>query len=269
MAAPPCGGWLAPPANAGRGVLVYDAFSKRIRHGLGNVFAGFVTMRALAFLSNRSLVVCDAGVLAPFLEPAGGWTYGDAAACAAPARGLPCDRGFFAASAAAAARSAGRVRCDCHRSFLHELAADPSIDVASLLGPAPCGAGAEAAFRHARSAAYRCRLRRRKRATRLREGVARPRARRRRLTAAPPRQLPGDGGARRGALRRGPVARRLRRGRARPREAPACLAAWNSNLQPEFNVRICDSFDASSSAVLRELDESNRFVQKSAESTSI
>ena len=50
-----------------------SAFSKRIRHGLGNVFAGFVTMRALAFLSNRSLVVCDAGVLAPFLEPAGGW----------------------------------------------------------------------------------------------------------------------------------------------------------------------------------------------------
>ena len=161
MAAPPCGGWLAPPADAGRGVLVYDAFSKRIRHGLGNVFAGFVTMRALAFLSNRSLVVCDAGVLAPFLEPAGGWAYGDAAACAAPARGLPCDRGFFAASAAAAARAAGRVRCDCHRSFLHELAADPSIDVASLLGPAPCGAGAEAVFRHARSAAYRCRLRRR------------------------------------------------------------------------------------------------------------
>jgi hypothetical protein len=44
---------------------------------------------------------------------------------------------------------------------------------------------------------------------------------------------------------------------------------WKSNLQPDFNVRVCDSFDASSSAVLRELDESNRFVQKSAESTSI
>jgi hypothetical protein len=44
---------------------------------------------------------------------------------------------------------------------------------------------------------------------------------------------------------------------------------WHSNLQPDFNVRICDYFDASSSAVLRELDESNRFVQKSAESTSI
>ena len=44
--------------------------------------------------------------------------------------------------------------------------------------------------------------------------------------------------------------------------------AWNSNLQPDFNVRVCDRFDASSSAVLRELDESDRFVQKSAESTS-
>jgi hypothetical protein len=44
---------------------------------------------------------------------------------------------------------------------------------------------------------------------------------------------------------------------------------WNSNLQTDFNVRVRDSFDATSSAVLRELDESNRFVQKSAESTSI
>ena len=44
---------------------------------------------------------------------------------------------------------------------------------------------------------------------------------------------------------------------------------WKPNLQPDFNVRICDSFDASSLTVLRELDESNRFVQKSAESTSI
>ena len=57
---------------------------------------------------------------------------------------------------------------------------------------------------------------------------------------------------------------------------PACFplhaaseAAWNSNLQPDFNVRVCDRFDARFSAVLRELDESNRFVQKSAESTSI
>ena len=35
---------------------------------------------------------------------------------------------------------------------------------------------------------------------------------------------------------------------------------WKSNLQHDFNVRVCDSFDASPSAVLRELDESNRFV---------
>ena len=49
----------------------------------------------------------------------------------------------------------------------------------------------------------------------------------------------------------------------------ASLAVPNSNLQPDFNVRICDGFDKISSAVLRELDESNRFVQKSAESTSI
>ena len=52
--------------------------------------------------------------------------------------------------------------------------------------------------------------------------------------------------------------------RFRPR-----AAVWKSNLQPYFNVCVCDSFDASSSAVLRELDESNRSVQKSAESTSI
>ena len=47
------------------------------------------------------------------------------------------------------------------------------------------------------------------------------------------------------------------------------VPVWKSNLQSEFNVRVCDSFDASSLAVLRELDESNRLVQKSAESTSI
>ena len=46
-------------------------------------------------------------------------------------------------------------------------------------------------------------------------------------------------------------------------------AVWKSNLQPDFNVSVCDGFDASSSSMLRELAESNRFVQKSAESTSI
>ena len=46
-------------------------------------------------------------------------------------------------------------------------------------------------------------------------------------------------------------------------------AAPNSNLQLDFNVSVRDSFDATSSALLRELDESDRFVQKSAESTSM
>ena len=46
-------------------------------------------------------------------------------------------------------------------------------------------------------------------------------------------------------------------------------AVCKSNLQPDFNVRVCEWFDTSSSAVLREHAESNRFVQKSAESTSI
>jgi hypothetical protein len=41
----------------------------------------------------------------------------------------------------------------------------------------------------------------------------------------------------------------------------------NSDLQLDFNVSVRDSFDAASSAGLRELDESDRFVQKSAEST--
>ena len=44
---------------------------------------------------------------------------------------------------------------------------------------------------------------------------------------------------------------------------------WKSNLQIDFNVSSLDSFDTSSSSVLRELDASNRFVQKSPESTSI
>ena len=41
------------------------------------------------------------------------------------------------------------------------------------------------------------------------------------------------------------------------------------NLQPDFNVNVFECFDTSSSAGLREPDESNRSVQKSAESTSI
>ena len=46
-------------------------------------------------------------------------------------------------------------------------------------------------------------------------------------------------------------------------------AVWKSNIQPDFNVRAIERIAPESSAVLRELDESNRFVQKSAESTSI
>ena len=46
-------------------------------------------------------------------------------------------------------------------------------------------------------------------------------------------------------------------------------AVWTSNLQPDFNVRVIERFGPDSSALLRGLAESNRFVQKSAESTSI
>ena len=56
------------------------------------------------------------------------------------------------------------------------------------------------------------------------------------------------------------------------REAAAagrCASVWKSNLQPDFNVRVIERFGPDSFAVLRELDESNRSVQKSAESTSI
>ena len=45
---------------------------------------------------------------------------------------------------------------------------------------------------------------------------------------------------------------------------PVC----ESNLQPDFNVRVIERFGPDSFAVLRKLDESNRFVQKSAKSTS-
>ena len=58
------------------------------------------------------------------------------------------------------------------------------------------------------------------------------------------------------------------RGDGAPREL-WCVGAWKSNIQPDFNVRVCECFDARPSAVLRELDESDRFVQKPAESTSI
>ena len=48
----------------------------------------------------------------------------------------------------------------------------------------------------------------------------------------------------------------------------ACWAVWKPNLQPDFNVRVIERFGPDSSTALQELDESNRFVKKSAESTS-
>ena len=51
--------------------------------------------------------------------------------------------------------------------------------------------------------------------------------------------------------------------------AAALGTVWKSNLQPDFNVRVIERIAPNSFAVLRELDESNRSVQKSAESTSI
>ena len=45
---------------------------------------------------------------------------------------------------------------------------------------------------------------------------------------------------------------------ARPSPVGRCVAIKSST---DFNMILCDSFDASSSAVLRELDESNRSVQ--------
>ena len=48
-----------------------------------------------------------------------------------------------------------------------------------------------------------------------------------------------------------------------------CVAVWKSNLQPDFNVRVIERFGPASSNAFRELDESDRFVQKAAKSTSI
>ena len=46
-------------------------------------------------------------------------------------------------------------------------------------------------------------------------------------------------------------------------------AARESHLRPDFKVSVFECFDTSTSAVLRELDESHRSVEKSAESTSM
>ena len=44
--------------------------------------------------------------------------------------------------------------------------------------------------------------------------------------------------------------------------------AWGSHLPPDFNARVIERLAPASFAVLRELDESSRFVQRPAESTS-
>jgi hypothetical protein len=46
-------------------------------------------------------------------------------------------------------------------------------------------------------------------------------------------------------------------------------AVWKPNLQPDFNVSVIERFGPDFFAGLRELDESDRSVQKSAESTSM
>ena len=114
----------------------------------------------------------------------------------------------------------------------------------------------------------------------------------------------GRGGGRGGGRRRarGPRGRGAARGRGRGREEEAVAelpeaqgrrrqeggpqgarvghreeddqprrqeGAWKSNLQPDFNVCVFECFDTGTFAVLRGLDESNRSVQKSAESTSM
>ena len=83
------------------------------------------------------------------------------------------------------------------------------------------------------------------------------------------RGLEGRAARLRQQRRHGVGAPERRAQRVRERARAGLVACVEFNLQPDFNVRICDSFDASSSAVLRELDESTRFIQKSAKSTSM
>jgi len=59
------------------------------------------------------------------------------------------------------------------------------------------------------------------------------------------------------------------RGLEERRDGVVGAPARDSNLQLDFNVSVFECFDARTSAVLRALDESHRFVQKSAESTSM
>ena len=61
----------------------------------------------------------------------------------------------------------------------------------------------------------------------------------------------------------------LKRGERWDRDRDELRPVWKSNLPPDFNVRIIEEFGPDSFALLRELYESDRFVQKSAKSTSI
>ena len=54
-----------------------------------------------------------------------------------------------------------------------------------------------------------------------------------------------------------------------PRDDRSWGTVWIPKLQPDFNVRVLERFGPSSLVVLRELDQGNRFVLKSAESTLI
>ena len=73
-------------------------------------------------------------------------------------------------------------------------------------------------------------------------------------------------GATRGARRRGE--RAMDRARSAGSKSSRTRRAAPNYLPPDFNVRACDRFDTHSSAALRDLNESHRSVQKSAESTS-
>ena len=87
-------------------------------------------------------------------------------------------------------------------------------------------------------------------------------------TPSPPRREADDEERRRSAAAL-EAERRRSDALRESREALARETVWKSNLQPECNVRVIELIAPDSLVELRELDESNRFIQKSAESTSI
>ena len=146
---------------------------------------------------------------------------------------------------------------------------------------APDGAAPDAPPRARAPATRRRQIRLTKPAPRRRRSP-RPRRRPRRAVDGATRGRPR--GRRQSSHGRG-ARRSRRRSEARPplraiyapaRASPAATRARSpatssgrSNLQPDLNVRVCDRFDTISSAVLRELDESNRSVQESRKSVAI